>query len=101
MVRDEIPQSDYTAFLALFSNGMLTLTNGMQVEPRVRRVISHVSDECLAHDVCTMPGGVVTLTNLDEVLRHQSRYVKLLASDGILTLPAYKFLLLQREDQLR
>jgi hypothetical protein len=98
MARDEIPQGDYAAFLALFSNGMLTLTNGMQVEPRVRRVISRISDECLAHDVCTIPGGRVTLTNLDEVLRHQSGYVALQASDGILTLPAYKFLLLQREE---
>lgn len=99
MARDEIPQSDYAAFLALFNNNMLTLTNGMQIEPRVRRVISRISDECLAHDVCTIPGGVVALTNLNEVLRHQSGYVALLANDGILTLPAYKFLL-QREDQL-
>jgi hypothetical protein len=84
----------YTAFLALFDQEQrLFLTDHMQVTPQARTVLELVSDTCLAREKSILPdGSSITLTNRLDVFAHTVPYVRLQAEDGVLLLPAYRFL---------
>src|ERR1019366_5112731 len=86
-------KTDYAAFLALFDQEQrLFLTDRMQVTPQARSVLECVSDACLAREKSVLPdGSIITLTNRLDVFAHKVPYVRLLADDGVLLLPAYRF----------
>jgi hypothetical protein len=87
-------KTDYTAFLALFDQEQqLFLTDHMQVTPQARTALEQVSDTCLTREKSALPdGSIITLTNRLDVFAHKVPYVRLQAEDGVLLLPAYRFL---------
>lgn len=91
--REQFSEADYAAFLALFDQAQkLTLVDGMRVTPQARRVLSQVIADCLAREVSTLPdGSLVELLNFQQIFVQQAPYVRLLAQDGMLVLPAYQF----------
>jgi hypothetical protein len=87
-------RTDYAAFVALFDQEhRLFLTDRMPITSEVRSVLELVSDACLAREKSILPdGSAVKLVNRLQVFAHTVPFVRLQAEDGVLLLPAYRFI---------